>query len=476
MMNAKEKQQYEKLVLTPIPQLIPALAAPTVVSMMITQIYNLADAFFVGKLGTSASAAIGILLSLQAVFQAIGFMFGHGSGSMISRFLGQGDKKSADQTVALGFTSAFAVSFAAALLGLLFLTPLMKLLGSTDTILPYAASYGRYILIAGPAMTLACMLNNVIRYEGKAFFAMIGLVSGGVLNMILDPILIFGCGMGIRGAGLATAISQYISMGLLLYMFLSRKTVCELSLRHLRPDGARLCSILKNGFPSLVRQMLNSVSNLTLNLCAVPYGDAAIAAMSIVGRLVFFIASAMIGIGQGFQPVSAYNYAAEKYRRVRDAIRFTTIASAVVLTLLAAVMFCFPETLVRIFRDDAAVIAIGKTALRFQCIGLMVQPLSVVANMLFQSIGKSRLASICASLRTGVYYIPALLILPHFFGIYGIESAQMVADILATVTSAILLLRFLRTMPEEDRDSQVDRNYLASCEASDTPADSSERN
>lgn len=460
-MDEKEKKQYEKLVLTPVESVIPRLALPTVISMLITQIYNLVDAFFVGKLGTSASASIGILLSVQAVFQAIGFMFGHGGGSIISRHLGMGKGGQASGVATLSFTAALVISTIPAVIGLIFISPLMSLLGSTSTILPYSIIYGRYILISGPALALSCVLNNIMRYEGKAFYAMIGLVSGGVLNMIGDPVLMFGFGMGVSGAGLSTALSQYISLGILLYMFLAGKTICRISPRYLHYNVRSLIRIIQNGLPSLIRQCLNSVSSMTLNISARHYGDPAIAAMAIVGRISFFMGSVMIGIGQGFQPVAAYNYGAKKYGRIHRAVRFTILESFCLLVVIAAVMFLFPRPVIRFFRDDAEVISIGSIALRLQCIALVFQPVSVVTNMLFQSIGESQKASLTAALRTGIYYIPALMILPRLIGITGIESAQMIADILASLTCLPMLIRFMRQVPQEDKQADIDEKYVS---------------
>lgn len=461
-MDEKERKQYEKMVLTPVDSLIPNLAVPTVISMLITQIYNLADAYFVGKLGTSASASIGILLSVQAIFQAIGFMFGHGGGSIISRHLGMGNRRTANEIANLSFATALVISVIPAILGLWFISPLMRLLGSTPTILPYSVKYGKYILISGPALALSCVLNNIMRYEGRAFYAMIGLVSGGVLNMIGDPVLMFGLHMGIDGAGLSTAVSQYISLGILLYMFLSHKTICEIHPKYLRYNGRELRQIIQTGLPSLIRQCLNSVSSMTLNICAKPYGDAAIAAMAIVGRISFFMGSVMIGIGQGFQPVASYNYGAKKFARIHRAVRFTLISSEIVLSVIAVIMFLFPTPIVRFFRNDPEVIRIGRAALRLQCAGLILQPVSVVTNMLFQSIGESKKASFTASLRTGIYYIPVLLILPRLIGLTGIESAQMAADTLASFTCLPMLTAFLKKLPRKDEETSVDREYQRS--------------
>ena len=456
---SKEQEQYRKLVLTPVEHLIPRLAVPTILSMMITMIYNLVDAYFVGRLGTSASAAIGVVLGVQSIFQAFGFMMGHGAGSQISLRLGEGDRDAADRLFSTAFFHALVISVIVGALGLLGLEPLMRLMGSSDTILPFSKNYGFYILISGPALVGSCVLNNVMRYEGRAVLAMVGLVTGGVLNMIGDPILMFGLGLGINGAGLSTAISQYISFGILLYMVFSKRTISRLSLRYRSNDPDVTLSIVRVGFPSLIRQMLNSISTITLNHCTMPYGDAAIAAMAIVGRIVMFIGSAMIGLGQGFQPVSSYNYGARKYARLRKAFFFTVNAGTLVLGLLAIVGFLFPEPIVRLFRDDPQVVEIGSRALRFQCIAVVMQPFSVTSNMMFQSIGRSKEASFMALLRSGLYYIPSLMILPLFLGLTGIECAQMVADILTTITCIPFVARFLRETPNEDMVSEIDKMY-----------------
>lgn len=461
-MNQKELKQYEKLVLTPVEQLIPTLAVPTVISMMVTMIYNLVDAFFVGKLGTSASAAIGIVLGVQSIIQAFGFMLGHGSGSLISIHLGKGEKETADRLLSTAFFTALVFSLVLSAVCFLFLTPLMRLMGSTDTILPFSKNYAAYILVSGPALMCSCVLNNVMRYEGKAALAMIGLVSGGVLNMIGDPILMFGLGLGIDGAGLSTAISQYISFGILLFIFMSNKTITCISLWKVTKDPGELAEILRVGFPSLIRQMLSSISTMTLNNCAMPYGDAAIAAMAIVGRITMFIGSAMIGIGQGLQPVSAYNYGAKKYARVRKAFFFTLRLGLVILGTLSVLGAISPGPVVHIFRDDPRVVEIGALALRFQCAAVFFLPFSVCASMMFQSVGKSREASFMATLRSGLCYIPLLIILPRFIGLLGIQSAQMWSDMLTCLLCAPLVIKFFRELPREDQETGLDRRYQQS--------------
>lgn len=458
-MDAKERKQYDQLIKTPVVKVIPVLAIPTVISMMIGMIYNLVDAYFVGMLGTSAAAAIGILMSVQAVYQAIGFMCGHGSGSRISVLLGKGKKDVADVYASTGFLTSIVASSIITILAMMVISPLMMFLGSTKTILPYARIYGFYILLSGPALSASCVLNNIMRYEGKASLAMVGLVSGGVLNMIGDPIFMFGFKMGIHGAGLSTALSQYISFGILLYMFISKKTLTSISLKKAKGFGEELMRIMQNGFPSLIRQMLNSFSTMSLNIVAKPYGDAAIAGMTIVGRIIMFFASTMVGIGQAYQPVAAFNYGAKKYQRIREGFKITWILGEMVLGIFAIIAFINPEPLILLFRNDPSVLAIGKNALRFQCIALIVQPLSIVSNMMFQSIGESGKASFLAGLRSGLYYIPILVILSHLLGVLGIQSAQMVADILTSLTCIPFLVKFFRVLPKKNIRVQLDEEY-----------------
>ena len=313
--KTQQQLQFDKMTKTPIPKLVMGLAVPTILSMLITSIYNLADTFFVGQISTSASGAVGVVSSLMAVIQAIGFMLGHGAGSIISRKLGSGDAPAASRFASTSFFTAVGAGAALGVFGIAGLTPLMRLLGSTETILPHARDYAFYILLAAPFMMSSLVMNNILRYEGKASFAMIGLVTGGVLNMVLDPVFIFGFGMGTGGAGLATGLSQIVSFLILLSMYLRGKTVSKLALRHYTRSGREIAAILTTGLPSFGRQGLASFASMMLNVAARPYGDAAVAAMSIVSRIFQFLMSVALGVGQGFQPVASYNYGAQKFHR-----------------------------------------------------------------------------------------------------------------------------------------------------------------
>ena len=447
-MSAEDRtaQQFRKMTETPIPKLILSLAAPTILSMLITSIYNLADTFFVGQISTSASGAVGVVSSLMAIIQALGFMLGHGAGSIISRSLGSQNTKAATRFASTSFFTALVFGDIITAAGLLTLPDFMMLLGSTETILPHACAYARPILIAAPLMMSSLVMNNILRYEGKASFAMIGLVTGGVLNMVLDPVFIFGFGLGTAGAGIATALSQSISFCILLSMFLRGKTVSQFQLSAVTRSPAEFGTILMTGMPSFGRQGLNSIGGMLLNIAARGYGDAAVAGMSIVSRIFMFIISVAIGTGQGFQPVAGFNYGARKYRRVEKACVFTMCASFCFLSVIIAACWFNAEALIKLFRDDPEVTAIALPAFRYQCFACFLQPVIVAGNMLFQSIGKSGRATFLACCRQGVFFIPLILTLPRMFGLLGIEICQPIADVLTFVVTVPFLFPFLHQL------------------------------
>ena len=434
MQRDSAQEQYDKMTKTPVHQLVLRLGLPTTVSMLVTSIYNMADTFFVSQLGTSVSGATGVVFALMAIINAFGFMFGHGAGSNISRKLGAHDVESARVFASTSFFLSLLAGSAIGVLGFLFHAPFMRLLGSTDSILPYAIEYSTWILIAAPAMASSCVMNNILRYEGKAFFAMLGLASGGILNIFGDMLLIFGLDLGVRGAGISTAVSQYISMAILISPFLRRKVQSRIHIRYVTRSFADIKNIIATGFPSLMRQGLNSISVMILNLCSAPYGDAAIAAMSIVTRIIMFLFCIALGIGQGFQPVSAFNYGAKKYSRVIGIV--------------------FSAPIVRMFRDDPAVISIGVTALRIQCFALFCMPFSLCGNMMFQSIGQSGKATFLSMIRSGLVFIPVLWILSQTIGLLGIQMSQTIADAVAAAITIPMVVQFFRAMPEDAADTQ----------------------
>ena len=446
--------QFRRMTETPIPQLVLSLAAPTILSMLITSIYNLADTFFVGQISTSASGAVGVVSSLMAIIQALGFMLGHGAGTIISRSLGSRDTTAATRFASTSFFTALVFGVVLAVAGLGTLPHFMMLLGSTETILPHACAYARPILIAAPLMISSLVMNNILRYEGKASFAMIGLVTGGVLNIALDPLFMFVFGLGTAGAGIATALSQSISFCILLSMFLRGKTVSQFHLSAVTREARDFGRILLGGAPSFGRQGLNSIGGMLLNLAARSHGDAAVAGMSIVSRIFMFIISVAIGVGQGLQPVASFNYGARKYRRVRQAAIFTIEAAFCMLVVLVGLCWVNGDALIRLFRDDPAVTAVALPAFHYQCLAMLLQPIIVVANMTFQSVGASGRATFLACCRQGVFFIPLILILPRTHGLFGVEICQPIADVLTFLVSLPFLLAFLQQLGRMDDAEQ----------------------
>lgn len=448
-------QQEEKLVYmttTPVPRLIGELAVPTIISMLVTSFYNMADTFFVGKINTQATAAVGIVFSVMALIQALGFLFGHGSGNYISRRLGAREFEEASLMASIGFFLAFLCGLAVTVGGLIFLRPLALLLGSTATILPYTEDYLGIILLGAPIMTSSLVLNNQLRFQGNAANAMIGMVSGAVINIVLDPILIFGFDMGISGAAAATVFSQFCSF--LLLIFQSRRGGnIRIHFRNFKPNGYFIKEIIRGGIPSLFRQGLGSISGIMLNQGAGIYGDAAIAGMSIVSRVMMFALSTLIGFGQGFQPVCGFNYGAKLYHRVREGFWFCVKYATVFLFIVSALGAVFAPQIIGIFRKgDTEVIQIGALALRLQCIAFPLTGWIVMSNMMLQSIGKAMKASVLAAARQGLFFIPLILVLPAVFGLFGVEVSQTISDICSFALAVPLSLSVLREMKEQEAD------------------------
>lgn len=444
--SAEEKRIY--MTEEPVEKLVCRLAVPAILSMMISSFYNMADTFFVGKLNTQSTAAVGVVFSLMAVIQATGFLFGHGSGNYISRQLGAGNMEEAEKMSSVGFFSSFITGVIILIVCMFFIEPLSYTLGSTSTIQPYTVDYMRIILLGAPAMTASLVLNNQMRFQGSAFYAMIGIVSGAVVNIILDPVLIFWCGLEISGAALATTISQYLSF-LLLTIMIKKGGNIRIRFSNFKPGLYFYKEIIRGGIPALFRQGLASVAAICLNHAAGVYGDAAIAGMSIVSRIMMFANSALIGFGQGFQPVCGFNYGAGKNKRVLDAYWFCVKLSFIVLTVTAVVVFIFAPQFVAAFqKEDADVIEIGTAALRYSVAAFPLSAWIIMCNMMLQSIGKGLKASIVSSARQGIFFLPLIAILPCIMGLTGVEVCQAVSDVFALTISVPLGIGVIREMKE----------------------------
>lgn len=451
------EEKYQWLTTAPLPGLIGRLAAPTIVSMLITAVYNMADTFFVGNLGKSAQGAVGVVFSLMAIIQAIGFTFGNGAGNIVSRLLGQQKQAEAETMAATGFFSGVMAGGVLAILGLLNLDLLVNLLGATETILPYARDYARYILLGAPWMVGSLVLNNLLRFEGNSAQAMLGITAGGLLNMALDPLLIFGLKMGVGGAALATILSQAVSFCILLYNS-GRAGSLPIRWSRLSWKEGRLEQILKGGLPSFYRQGLASVASILLNWAANPFGDAAMAAMTIVSKVNMFSGSAVIGFGQGFQPVCGFNYGAGLYDRVRRAFWFCVRVGTAVLACIAAVMILLAPQVVYCFqRNDPEVVELGIAALRWQMLSLPLTAYVILNNMMLQTVGENLRASVLAMARQGLFFVPLILLLPRLLDFPGVMTAQPLSDACAFLLAIPLSTGFLRKMSRLEEEKKLEK-------------------
>lgn len=428
---------------TPVASLILRLGIPTTISMLITSIYNMADTYFVGTLGESAQAATGVLFTLQAIIQGLGFMFGQGSGTFISRELADKNTESATMYVSSSFFAGGLVGLTILLVGMPLLGPLVRFLGSTETIAPHAMDYGFWVLVAAPFSICSMIMNNGLRFEGKAFYAMFGLTAGGILNIFGDYFLVSKLHMGVYGAGLATAVSQMVSFSILLFMF-RNMAQSKITIKAVSRNFRVYLSLVRVGLPSLIRQGLNATTSGVLNNLTKPFGDAAIAAMSVVNRYAMFLMCVGLGMGQGFQPVAAFNYRAKKYDRVKKGLVFLILFALTVIGGAALISIFHAEEIVQIFQKAPEVISIGAPALRYYAVGMVCMAFSVPVNMLYQSIQKPTISSILSMIRSGAITIPFLLIGVPLFGLGAIQTAQPSADVIAGAISIPFILYFLR--------------------------------
>lgn len=449
-MSADDK--HRMMINTSVNELIMRLAVPSIVSMLISSIYNMADTFFVSKISTSAAGGVGISFSLMAMIQAIGFTLGMGSGNNISRLLGQKEKEKAAKVAATGFFTALALGAVLGILGLVFLEPFVYALGATTTIAPHAKNYIRYILIGGPYMTASLVLNNILRYQGSAYLGMMGIATGAIINIVLDPIFIFGLNLGTAGAAIATIISQFISF-CILYHNSSKGGNVKIQFENFTPNWGVYKQILKGGMPSFYRQSLGSIAMICLNNSASVYGDAAVAAMAIVTRIFQFTTMIMHGFSQGYQPVCGFNYGAKRYDRVLEGFWFCVKTSAVFLTLVSAVGFVFSLQIISTFRkEDLEVVAIGTRALKFYCLAFPLASWTIMTDIILQTLGKAAKGSIVAASRQGLFFLPAILILPKKYGILGVQISQAISD----VCSFLIALPIALSVINELKSKQIE--------------------
>ncbi len=437
--------QHKKMTESSVAKLVISLSIPTVLSQMITSIYNMADTYFVTGLGDSAVGAVSVVYALQSIIQAIGYGFAMGAGSLVSLKLGQKENQSASKYAACAF-------YAAALMGLLLtvgclidLDGLLRVFGSTETILPYAHDYGLIILLGASVMCASFVMNNVTRAQGKAVMAMIGLTAGGVFNILLDPLFIFTFEMGVGGAALATVVSQFLSFGILLSFYLSGKSIISLSPKNISKKPGDYGLIIKTGLPTVFRQGLSSLATTLLNVQVKAYGDAAIAAVGIANKIYMLLRSFVLGIGHGFQPVAGYNYGAKKNDRVKKAFWVATAVGTAISALASALLLLFSGQIIGFFNPETAeTVRIGTRMLIFMGIAIPTLGYSTYVNQLYQSLGFVKGATVLASCRQGIFFVPLIFLLPAVWGLDGILLTQAMADVLTFVISVPFNIYFLK--------------------------------
>ena len=425
-------------------RVIPKLALPMIVSMLINSFYNMVDTFFVSMISAEATAAAGVNFSLMSIITAVGMAFGVGAGSYISRLLGAKRDEEASKTLSTAFVFALGVGVLIMILGFIFMRELVVFLGATPEIIQYSIDYASYILYAAPIMAGSFVLSQGLRAEGNPIFAMLGMAVGGVINIALDPIFIFTLDWGVAGASAATAVSQLISFLVLLYPFAKKNTLVNLGFKHFSPKKSIMVEISKMGFPTLLRSGLMTISLIITNNLAGGFSTHALAAISVVNRLMMFIGSSLIGFGQGFQPVAGYNWGAKRYDRVLKSFRFSSIVGVAGVSVLCVIVAILAPTIMRAFSDQQEVINLGAFSIRLNCLAMPAHAWVIVINMLFQAMGRGTSAAILSLSRQGICFIPSVVIMSLLFGIWGLASAQAVADFLSLVLAIPLLLKVLK--------------------------------
>jgi putative MATE family efflux protein len=452
-----KNEKFVKMTAAPVEKLVLSLAVPSITIMIISALYNMADTYFVSALGTSQVAAVGIAFPLMAVIQAIGFFFGQGTGNYMARALGAQDTDGASRMAATGLVSGFIVTALIAAAGFIALDPLVSGLGATQTIRPFAREYIVFIMLASPWMVCATVLNQQLRFQGSAAIAMAGMLTGAILNIFLDPLFIFVFGLGVKGAAAATMISQMVSFFILFFYGVTRKGNIRINFRHFSPSLPRYAEMFKGGVPALLRQSLMSIASIIINHFARPYGDAAIAAISIANRISMFATSVVLGFGQGFQPVCGFNYGAKIYSRVKKAFWFCVRFCCSGLFIISIILAIFAPNIIALFRkDDMEVIAIGAFGLRLQCISLPFTAGIIMVNMMTQTMGKALEASIVALSRQGLFLLPSIFILGPLLGLDGIQLARPVSEIASLVVVIPILIRTLKILSAPDKINHTD--------------------
>ena len=450
--HAQSQDQRKDMMLNePISRLIPKMAIPTIVAFLINSIYSLADTYFVSSLGTNATAAVSVNASLDQLIMMAGSMLAVGANSYIARLLGQGNEKKASQVLSTAFFLAMGLGTVLMLFGSIFMTPMVRLLGATPTCEQYSIDYATYVLYAAPFMAANFVMNQCLRSEGSATLSMVGMGFGGILNCFLDPIFIFGLDMGVAGASLATAISKWVSFAILIFPYLTRRSLLHLSIRNFHPTADILSKIVSVGSSSMFRSGLSVVAGILLNSIAGDISDSVLAAVGVCNKVMMFPFSIILGFGNGFQPVAGFNWGAKRHDRVQESYRFSAkvaLIGSAVMAVLAAVL---ADPLIVLFAGtDEEMRRIGVICMVSQCIALPIHGWVAVVNMLCAGLGNAKGALTLSTARQGTCFLPIVFPLSWAFGAYGVACVQAAADVL----SLLLALPIVRGMKKKIAQAQ----------------------
>ncbi|TVR03508.1 MAG: MATE family efflux transporter [Spirochaetaceae bacterium] len=437
----------------PVKPVLAALALPSIVAMLSNALYNLIDAAFIGRIGTEAIGAVAVVFPFTEVIVGVGLMFGLGGASYISRSLGAGNREEANRTATTALFTAVGAGIVISIIGLIYLRPLLRLFGATDTIMPYAENYARVLVLGAPIIVARMTLNNIVRAEGNARLSMISMMTGAVLNVILDPIFIFVFGWGIQGAAIATVVSQIVAEGILLYYVFRRRSYLRIHPRYFSLQFRLHWEILKIGMPTFVRQFFTSFAVGLLNNMAGLYGDAAVASVGLSFRILFLGMFPVFGFAQGFQPMAGYNYGARRYDRLFEVIKVGLRWATIFSVLFFVAIQLGAPWLVRIFTNDPEVIRIATRNVRAFHALFPFFGAAVLFNILFQALGRGIPAAILAMARQGIFLVPAVIILPRIFGLDGVLFSQAFADFFTLITTAFFAAAVLRKLRQEATDS-----------------------
>ena len=454
--TTKQELKKQAMLNGPVKKTIIRMAIPTIVSFLISSIYSLADTYFVSGIGTNATAAVSVNASLDQIIFMMGSMLAVGGNSYIARLLGAKDEKKANQVLSTSFFTAIFLGTAMMILGILFMHPLVRLLGATPTCEQYSIEYATYVLLVAPIMASSFVLNQCLRAEGSAMFSMFGMGFGGVLNCILDPIFINGMGLGVAGASMATAISKFISFCILLYPYLRRHTILHISFKFIRYSKDIVGEVVSVGSSSLLRSGLAVVSAIILNNLAGLYSDALLAGIGVTNKIMMFPFSIILGFGSGFQPVTGYNWGAKQFDRVHETFRFSSQVAVIGSLAMGAFCAIFANQIISWFTEaDAEMMWMGALCIRLQSFVLPVHAWVAVVNMFCAGIGFAGGAIILATARQGTCFIPFVFLLNALFGEYGILSIQAVADLLTIVLALLVLRRAMRRVKAAEQAARL---------------------